>query len=101
MKIQDFKFIFILTFLILFGIWFFCSFFAIPFEDGTNKSFIPKYCFQIAKLIMFTLDYWFRFLNMLFAFIFALLTSTIIISVIIYLIISLKEILKLVKLKLF
>ena len=77
--------------LVLFGLWFVCSFFAIPVEDGSNNSFIPKFSYQIAKLIMFSLNFWYKFLNTFFAFIFALFTPTFILSFITYLIVNFKN----------
>ena len=88
---MDLNFVFILIFLLLFVLWLICSFFAIPVEDGSNNSFIPKFSYQIAKLIMFSLNFWYKFLNTFFAFIFALFTSTIILSFITYLIVNFKN----------
>ena len=91
MKIQDFRLLITITFLALFLLWLISSFFAIPYEEGTNNTFIPKYSYGISKLIMFSLDFWFKFLNTFFAFIFALFSSTIILSYFIYLIVNFKK----------
>ena len=91
MKLQDFRFIMIITLLVLFLLWFFCAFFAIPYEDGTNNSFIPKVSYTIAQLILFSLSFWNKFLNAFFAFIFALFCSTFILSTFIYFIFNSKK----------
>lgn len=91
MKLQDFRFLITVTFLILFMLWFICSFLGISYEDGTNNSFIPKFSYTIAKLIIFSFYFWYKFLNTFFAFIIALFCSTFIVSTFIYLIVNLKK----------
>jgi hypothetical protein len=91
MKKQDFSFLITITFLVLFLLWGICSFFAISYEDGTNHSFIPKLSYSIAKLIIFSFYFWYKFLNTFFALIFAMFCSTFIVSTFIYLITTIRE----------
>ena len=90
---QDFKFQFILIFLFLFLIWFISSFFAIPYEDGTNTTFIPALSYKIAKFILFSFDFWYTFFNSFFAFLFTLLFTSLLVTFFIYGILQIKRIL--------
>jgi hypothetical protein len=91
MKIQDFKFLIAITFIVLLLLWFVCTFFAISYEDGTNNSFFSKFSFNVAKLIIFSFYFWYKFLNTFFALIFALFCSALIFSTFVYIITNLKK----------
>ena len=92
MKAQGFKITLATTFFILFLIWLICSFLGIPYEDGTSNSFISKFCYNIAEVIIFSFHFWYKFSNTFFALFLALFCSALTLSVFIYSIINFKKI---------
>lgn len=86
LRLKDFKLIFILSFIILLMLWMVISFLAMGYEQGTDLSSFGKSCYEVAKIIHFSLSFWQRLFSNNISFFASFVSSGIILSLVIFLI---------------
>ncbi len=79
----DFKLLWIFFFILLFFVWFLCSFIAIGFEDGVNNSFFLRFCYDLCVIIMFFFDFLCKFLPNYIALVATILIDSFLLSLVV------------------